>query len=91
MAKIVVLEMTPETMMDACLTLANMVVRCKQNPKFLEIIPNECAEEMVLSIFRVLVERSKKGVDPAQEEVDEEKLEQSVNAAMEALLKASGK
>jgi len=95
MSKMIVIETTPELVMDACLTLANMVVKCKRHPELLKLVPDECAEEMVISVLRVLIERSNaqqsKGADPAQEKADEEKLEQSVNAAMEALLKAAGK
>ena len=95
MSKLIVLELTPEMMMDACLTLANMVVRSKWNPELLKLVPDDSAEEMVLSIFKVLQDRSNaqqsKGADPAQEKIDEDKLEQSVNAAMEALMKAAGK
>jgi len=92
--QMVVLETTPETLMDCCLTLANIVVQCKKNPKLLAIVPDEGVEDVVISILRVLIERDNKqqsGVDPAQEKIDEEKLEQSVNAAMEALLKAADK
>ena len=95
MSKMIVMEMTPKLAMDACLTLANMVVKCKRHPELLKLVPDECAEEMVISVLRVMIERSNaqqsKGADPAQEKADEEKLEQSVNAAMEALLKAAGK
>lgn len=90
--KMVVLELTPEMMMEACLVLANVIVRCKKKPEMLKLVPTDCAEEMVLSIFKVMQEREQsQGADPAQEKIDEDKLEQSVNAAMEALLKASGK
>ena len=95
MSKMIVIETTPELVMDACLTLANMVIKCKRHPELLKLVPDECAEEMVISILRVLIEHSNaqqsKGADPAQEKIDEEKLEQSVNAAMEALMKAAGK
>jgi hypothetical protein len=94
MGKFIILDLTPEIMMDACLTLANIIVKSKKNPELLKVVPSDNVEEMVMSIFRVLMERSdeqSKGVDPTQEKIDEEKLEQSVSAAMEALLKASGK
>ena len=95
MSKMIVIETTPELVMDACLTFANMIVKCKKHPELLAAVPDECAEEMVISILRILInlsnEQQSKGVDPAQEKIDEDKLEQSVNVAMEALLKAAGK
>jgi len=94
MSKMFVLELTPEMMMDCCLTLANMVNKCKSNPGYLSLVPDVGAEEMVFSILNVIMERNTQqsnGADPAQEKADEEKLEQSVNVAMEALLKAAGK
>jgi len=95
MPKLVMLELTPDDMMKAVITLSEMLVSLKEFPNLIKAIPND-AQALGLVVLSEIVkkrEQSEKnqGVTAEEDAADAEQLEQSVKAFQEAMAKAAGK
>jgi len=90
------LELTPEDMMKAIETMAEMLVSVKQFPNLIKAIPND-PEALVIVLLqqtiarRESLEKKQEGVTAEENAADEEQLEQSVKAFQEAMVKAAAK
>ena len=96
MPRLVMLELTPEDMMMAIETMADMLVHVKQHPGLIKAIPNDSKALVIVLLHQTVarreaLEKKQEGVTAEEDAADAEQLEQSVNAAMEALMKAAGK
>jgi hypothetical protein len=92
MPKIMVLELCADDLMMGLQTVCEMLVSLKQNPGLLKVVPDDPAK-IAITVLSQIVERNKReeGKTPEEDKIDEDKLEQSVRAAMDAMAKASGK
>ena len=92
MPKMIMLELTPEIMMKAIETLAEMLVSVKDCPALIKAIPSDPQALAIVVIQQTIAhfERAK-GVTAEESKAEEEQLEQSVKAFQEAMAKAAGK
>lgn len=92
MPKMVMLELTPEDMMKAIETLAEMLVSVKGNPNLIKIIPTNPQALVILILQRIIDQRQKlEGITAEESEADEATLEQSLKTFQEAMEKAAKK
>ena len=92
MPKIIMLELTPEIMIKAIETLAEMLVSVKDCPALVKAIPSDPQALTIVVLQQTIAhfERAK-GVTPAEDAASAEQLEQSVKAFQEAMAKAQSK
>ena len=95
MPKLIMLELTPDDMMKAIMTLSEMMVSLREFPNLVKAIPRD-PEALGLVVLTQVVkarEQSEKnqGVTPEEDAADEEQLEQSVKAFQDLMTKAQSK
>jgi len=92
MPKIIMLELTPEIMMKAIETLAEMLVSVKDCPALIKAIPSD-PQALVIVVMQQTIARFEqlRGVTPEEDAADEEQLEQSVKAFQDLMTKAKAK
>ena len=96
MPRLVMLELTPEDMMIAIETMADMLVQVKQHPGLIKAIPNNSKALVIVLLQQTVarreaMEKKQEGVTAEESKAEEEQLEQSVKAFQEAMAKAAGK
>ena len=96
MSKLMMIELTPEDMMKAIETMAEMLVSVKQYPKLIGAIPNDPKALVIILLQQTVarresLEKQQEGVTAEENAADEEQLEQSVKAFQEAMVKAAAK
>ena len=95
MPKLIMLELTPDDMMKAIITLSEMMVSLREFPNLIKAIPRD-PQVLGLTVLSEIVkarEQSEKnqGVTPEEDAADEEQLEQSVKAFQDLMTKAQSK
>jgi len=95
MPKLVMLEMTPDDMMKAIITLSEMMVSLREFPNLIKAIPNDAAALGLVVLTEIVKKREQseknQGVTPEEDAADEEQLEQSVKAFQDLMAKAQSK
>ena len=95
MPKLVMLELTPDDMMMAIETMAEMLVSVKHHPKLIGAIPNDPKVLVIVLLQQTVARRESmeknQGMSPAEDAADAEQLEQLVKAFQEAMAKAQSK
>ena len=95
MHKIVMLDLTPDDMMKAVITLSEMLVSIKEFPNLIKAIPNDASALGLVVLTEIVKKREQseknQGATPAEDAADAEQLEQSVKAFQEAMAKAQSK
>ena len=96
MPRLVMLELTPEDMMKAIETMAEMLVSVKEYPNLIKAIPNDPKALVIVLLQQTIarreaMEKKQEGVTAEEDAADAEQLEQSVKAFQEAMAKAAGK
>ena len=96
MPKILMLELTPEDMMIAIETMADMLVQVKQHPGLIKAIPNDSKALVIVLLqqtvaHREAMEKKHGGMTNEENKAEEEQLEQSVKAFQDLMTKAQSK
>jgi len=95
MSRLVVIDLTPEDMMVAIETMAEMLVSVKHHPKLIGAIPNDPRALVVVLLQQTVARRESmeknQGATPAEDDADEEQLEQSVKAFQDLMTKVQSK
>ena len=92
MPKIIMLELTPEIMMKAIETLAEMLVSVKDHPALIKAIPSDPQTLTIVVLQQTAAHFERvNGVTPHEDAVSTEQLEQLVKAFQEAMAKAQSK
>jgi len=92
MPKMVMLELTPRDMMTAIITLSEMMISLKEFPNLIKAVPNN-AEALGLTVLTEVVRKREReeGKTADQDKIEEEQLEQSVQAFQDLMAKAQSK
>ena len=95
MPKLIMLELTPDDMMKAIMTLSEMMVSLREFPNLIKAIPNDAAALGLVVLTEIVKKREQseknQGVTPEEDAADEEQLEQSVKAFQDLMAKAQSK
>ena len=94
MPRLVMLELTPDDMMKAIITLSEMMVSLREFPNLVKAIPRD-PQVLGLTVLSEIVkareQSENQGVTPDEDAADEKQLEQSVKAFQDLMTKAQSK